>query len=102
MVDVDSEYSGAVIDRLTGSRRGVLVEMKDSHEGKVGRIDQYGIAAALYVICNAEKMLPQETPSMTVCTYGSIERDSVTVFGCIHVCVHGGILEWPALPWVVQ
>lgn len=36
MVDVDSEYSGTVIDRLTGSRRGGLVEMKDSHEGKVG------------------------------------------------------------------
>lgn len=36
MVDVDSEYSGIVIDRLTGSRRGILVEMKDAHEGKVG------------------------------------------------------------------
>lgn len=37
MVDVDSEYSGIVIDKLTGSRRGILVEMKDAHEGKVGR-----------------------------------------------------------------
>ena len=37
MVDVDSEYSGVVIDRLTGSRRGVMVEMKDAHEGKVSR-----------------------------------------------------------------
>lgn len=34
-VDVDSEYTGAVIDRLTGSRRGVMMEMKDAHEGKV-------------------------------------------------------------------
>ncbi|CAN0306762.1 unnamed protein product, partial [Hapterophycus canaliculatus] len=33
-VDVDSEYTGAVIDRLTGSRRGVMMEMKDAHEGK--------------------------------------------------------------------
>lgn len=35
MVDVDSEYSGLVIDKLTGSRKGVLTEMKESHEGKV-------------------------------------------------------------------
>lgn len=35
MVDVDGEYSGLVIDKLTGSRKGVLAEMKDSHEGKV-------------------------------------------------------------------
>eukprot|EP00752_Nemacystus_decipiens_P013062 g11552.t1 len=33
-VDVDSEYTGVVIDRLTGSRRGVMMEMKDAHEGK--------------------------------------------------------------------
>lgn len=41
MVDVDSEYSGIVIDKLTGSRRGILVEMKDAHEGKVGRFACY-------------------------------------------------------------
>ncbi|CAM9362795.1 unnamed protein product, partial [Ectocarpus fasciculatus] len=33
-VDVDSDYTGAVIDKLTGSRRGVMMEMKDAHEGK--------------------------------------------------------------------
>lgn len=37
MVDVESEYSGVVIDKLTGSRRGILVEMKDSYEGKVSQ-----------------------------------------------------------------
>lgn len=36
-VDVDSEYTGVVIDRLTGSRRGVMMEMKDAHEGKVSQ-----------------------------------------------------------------
>lgn len=35
MVDVDSDYTGLVIDKLTGSRKGVLVEMKDALEGKV-------------------------------------------------------------------
>ncbi|CAM9779199.1 unnamed protein product [Ectocarpus sp. 6 AP-2014] len=33
-VDVDSDYTGVVIDKLTGSRRGVMMEMKDAHEGK--------------------------------------------------------------------
>ncbi|CAM9836159.1 unnamed protein product [Pylaiella littoralis] len=33
-VDVDSEHTGVVIDKLTGSRRGVMMEMKDAHEGK--------------------------------------------------------------------
>lgn len=36
-MDVDSDYTGAVIDKLTGSRRGVMMEMKDAHEGKVSR-----------------------------------------------------------------
>lgn len=35
MVDVDGEHSGAVIDKLTGSRKGSLVDMRDSPEGKV-------------------------------------------------------------------
>jgi len=33
-VDVDSEYSGAVIQALTGDRKGVMVEMSESSEGK--------------------------------------------------------------------
>ncbi|CAM9365754.1 unnamed protein product [Phaeothamnion confervicola] len=33
-IDVDAEYSGLVIDRLTGSRKGVLIEMKDGGEDK--------------------------------------------------------------------
>jgi len=33
-VDVDSEYSGAVISALTGDRKGVMVEMNESGEGK--------------------------------------------------------------------
>ena len=34
VVDVDAEYSGTVMDRLTGARRGVLVEMSDDSQGK--------------------------------------------------------------------
>jgi len=34
IVDVDSEYSGTVVNALTGSRRGVLVEMSDDARGK--------------------------------------------------------------------
>ena len=34
IVDVDDEYSGAVIDKLTGERKGELVEMKPSGVGK--------------------------------------------------------------------
>lgn len=33
-VDVDSEYSGTVVNALTGSRKGVLVEMTDDAQGK--------------------------------------------------------------------
>jgi len=33
-VDVDDEYSGAVIEKLTGARKGDLVEMKPSGAGK--------------------------------------------------------------------
>ncbi|NBZ85987.1 translational GTPase TypA [Stagnihabitans tardus] len=33
-VDVDDEYSGAVIDKLTGERKGDLVEMKPAGVGK--------------------------------------------------------------------
>ncbi len=34
IVDVDDEYSGAVIDKLTGERKGDLVEMKPAGAGK--------------------------------------------------------------------
>jgi len=34
VVDVDAEYSGTVMDRLTGARKGVLVEMSDDNKGK--------------------------------------------------------------------
>ncbi len=34
IVDVDDEYSGAVIDKLTGERKGELVEMKPAGVGK--------------------------------------------------------------------
>jgi len=34
VVDVDSEYSGTVVNALTGSRKGVLVEMVDDAQGK--------------------------------------------------------------------
>ncbi len=34
IVDVDDEYTGAVIDKLTGERRGDLVEMKPAGAGK--------------------------------------------------------------------
>lgn len=34
VVDVDAEYSGTVMDRLTGARKGVLVEMSDDSQGK--------------------------------------------------------------------
>ncbi len=33
-IDVDDEYSGAVIEKLTGARKGELVEMKQSGAGK--------------------------------------------------------------------
>jgi GTP-binding protein len=33
-IDVDDEYSGAVIDKLTGERKGELVEMKPAGAGK--------------------------------------------------------------------
>ena len=33
-IDVDDEYSGAVIEKLTGARRGNLVEMKPAGAGK--------------------------------------------------------------------
>ncbi len=33
-IDVDDEYSGAVIDKLTGERKGDLVEMKPAGVGK--------------------------------------------------------------------
>ncbi|MFK7870308.1 MAG: translational GTPase TypA [Roseobacter sp.] len=33
-IDVDDEYSGAVIEKLTGTRRGELVEMKPAGAGK--------------------------------------------------------------------
>mmetsp|Transcript_25196 Transcript_25196/g.56516 ORF Transcript_25196/g.56516 Transcript_25196/m.56516 type:complete len:769 (-) Transcript_25196:515-2821(-) len=34
VVDVDAEYSGAVVNALTGARKGVLVEMMDDSQGK--------------------------------------------------------------------
>ncbi|KAL9178694.1 hypothetical protein ACHAXT_003825 [Thalassiosira profunda] len=34
VVDVDAEYSGTVVNALTGSRKGVLVEMMDDSQGK--------------------------------------------------------------------
>lgn len=34
IIDVDDEYSGAVIDKLTGERKGELVEMKPAGVGK--------------------------------------------------------------------
>ena len=34
VVDVDTEYSGTVVNALTGSRKGVLVEMVDDAQGK--------------------------------------------------------------------
>eukprot|EP00571_Detonula_confervacea_P012623 CAMPEP_0172311224 /NCGR_PEP_ID=MMETSP1058-20130122/14209_1 /TAXON_ID=83371 /ORGANISM="Detonula confervacea, Strain CCMP 353" /LENGTH=827 /DNA_ID=CAMNT_0013024339 /DNA_START=75 /DNA_END=2558 /DNA_ORIENTATION=- len=36
IVDVDAEYSGTVVNALTGSRKGVLVEMSDDSKGKTG------------------------------------------------------------------
>jgi len=34
IVDVDSEYSGTIVSALTGKRKGILVEMKESSDGK--------------------------------------------------------------------
>ena len=34
VVDVDGEYSGTVVNALTGARKGVLVEMSDDNDGK--------------------------------------------------------------------
>ena len=34
VVDVDAEYSGTVVNALTGARKGVLVEMSDDNDGK--------------------------------------------------------------------
>jgi GTP-binding protein len=34
IIDVDDEYTGAVIDKLTGARKGDLVEMKPAGHGK--------------------------------------------------------------------
>lgn len=34
IVDVDAEYSGTVVNSLTGARKGVLVEMMDDKQGK--------------------------------------------------------------------
>ncbi|SHI39389.1 GTP-binding protein [Palleronia salina] len=45
-VDVDDEYSGAVIEKLTGARKGELVEMKQSGAGKtriVARVPSRGL-----------------------------------------------------------
>ena len=33
-IDVDTDYSGAVVNALTGSRKGVLLNMSDSTDGK--------------------------------------------------------------------
>ena len=33
-VDVDSEYSGTVVNALTGNRKGIMMEMGDSSDGK--------------------------------------------------------------------
>ena len=35
-IDVDDEYSGAVIEKITGTRKGELVEMKPAGAGKAG------------------------------------------------------------------
>lgn len=34
IIDVDSDYSGVVVNSLTGSRKGVLLNMSDSSDGK--------------------------------------------------------------------
>ncbi len=34
IIDVESEYSGVVMDKLTGDRKGLLLEMSDSADGK--------------------------------------------------------------------
>lgn len=34
VIDVDAEYSGTVVNALTGARKGVLVEMMDDSDGK--------------------------------------------------------------------
>ncbi|KAL3803662.1 hypothetical protein HJC23_003716 [Cyclotella cryptica] len=34
VIDVDAEYSGSVVNALTGARKGVLVEMMDDKQGK--------------------------------------------------------------------
>eukprot|EP00554_Chaetoceros_debilis_P003203 CAMPEP_0194094996 /NCGR_PEP_ID=MMETSP0149-20130528/56362_1 /TAXON_ID=122233 /ORGANISM="Chaetoceros debilis, Strain MM31A-1" /LENGTH=776 /DNA_ID=CAMNT_0038780913 /DNA_START=97 /DNA_END=2424 /DNA_ORIENTATION=- len=34
IVDVETEYSGSVMDKLTGDRKGLLLEMSDSADGK--------------------------------------------------------------------
>ncbi|MEZ5714873.1 MAG: translational GTPase TypA [Paracoccaceae bacterium] len=39
-IDVDDEYSGAVIEKLTGARKGELVEMKPAGAGKTRIIAQ--------------------------------------------------------------
>ena len=43
-IDVDDEYSGAVIEKITGVRRGELVEMKPAGAGKT-RIVAHGAVA---------------------------------------------------------
>ena len=33
-IDVDSEHSGAIVNALTGGRKGLLLSMSDSSDGK--------------------------------------------------------------------
>ncbi|KAG1715500.1 GTP-binding protein TypA/BipA [Nymphon striatum] len=55
-IDVDDEYSGAVIEKITGSRKGELVEMKPAGAGKT-RIIAHSVAYALWNLEDRGRML---------------------------------------------
>ena len=49
-IDVDDEYSGAVIEKVTGARKGELAEMKPAGAGKtriVAHVPSRGLIAGL-------------------------------------------------------
>ena len=58
IVDVDSEFSGTVVSSLTGNRKGVLMEMTESSDGKsrlIFEVPSRGLLGFSSEIANATK-----------------------------------------------
>ena len=71
-MDVDSEYTGVVIDRLTGSRRGVMMEMKDAHEGKVSQFVRSHFSQRF-------RSTLRSSPRLAVCQHRATRKCSPTL-----------------------